>query len=281
MGSNPGLQRLQHARVTKAMRRHIIGRLLYNPADEPRSFTHGGVPYTLPPDGPSRERFLPRDGVCKPGLVEEKGEHAIYDGTLEVFDRYGVTVEDQKRHRRAVRSGRGPTTEPEANLLLAGAEDIVTHAVRKLGRSGVTFLTGVEAEDAPAILEAKSTHITFKVAQVDRIIKNYRERTIAFHNDVRNQGSYAPPMDDHELAAQQWKDEYMLGMKATSRFVCPQNCGFQSNDESVLNRHIRASHPMTADAKQIQQEELEAAAQTTEVEPPLETQPEKTKKKAA
>lgn len=251
LNPNPGLSRLQTARVTAAMRRQIIGRVLYSAADVPFSFSHDGVPYTIPPDGPSKERFSEREGISRPHVVKDDGgEYAIYDGTLEVFDRYGVTAQAAVAYRKALRSNRGrrTPTKPEANKLLAGAEGIVAHAVRKLGKSGVTFLLGGE-DDKAAKAEARATYLKFKVAQVDRILKNYGDRTAAFHGDIRNRGSYAPPMDEHELAAQQWKDEYMLGMKATSRLVCVLNCGFAADDEAVIDRHMRAAHPMSADAQ--------------------------------
>lgn len=244
-------QMLQNLKVSQAMRRQIVGSTLYNPAAEPMKFTHNGTPYTIPPDGPSRERFEERPGISKPVVVEDRGEYALYNGQLMVFDHYGVTVQDARKYRQALRSSRGrrEPDEPEANHLLAGAEEITQHAIRKLGKAGVIFLTGDANVDGPLIEQAKQINIRFKVAQCERILKNYADRTRAFHNDPRRTGQYAPAMDEFELQAQQWLDEYRLGLKSTKRYVCPTNCGFQANDDAVMDRHMKASHPMLSDAQ--------------------------------
>lgn len=238
-------------KITQAMRRNVIGLTLYSAADVPFTVRHDGVPYTMPPDGPSRERFPDREGVCRVGLVADKGEHAIYDGTLTVYDRYGVSKKAAIAFRKAQRSNRGrrEPTPPEANILLAGAEAIAGHIERKLGKSGVTLLYGTPEEIEGLKRQAREKYLKFKVAQVDRVLKHYRDRTSAFHADPRNRGAYAPAMDEHELEAQEWLDAYRLGLKNVARLVCSLNCGFQAMDEAVIARHMRAAHPMAADAQ--------------------------------
>jgi hypothetical protein len=244
IAAQPTAQDFQALRDRQRAARKLNMRVLYNPADEPCQFTHDGVPYTVPPDGPSKQRFGERENLSRPGLVEDRGTHAVYDGTLTIWDRYGVDPKVARAYAKQLKKGHKPPRKPFPDQLRAGVLDIAEHATKARGRRGLVVLTGEPREDAELRTQAKALFLTFKVSQVERILKNYQQRTAAFHANPQNRGQFAPAMDEVERAAQRWYDEYRLGLQTTKQYVCPTNCGFADDAANVLDRHIQAAHPM-------------------------------------
>jgi hypothetical protein len=238
-------QNIRELKAAARRTRTLVGRVLYNALDEGLSFSHDGVPYMLPPDGPSVRRFTERPDISRPGLVEDRGEHAIYDGTLTVFDRYGVERRKAVEHRKALRQGKRPQ-EPPRDKLLAGAWDIAAHGLRKLGFAGVVMLEGDPVRDAELRKLARETAHNFKREQCERTVGNYHARAAKFTADPRNAGKLMPRMDKRENDAMVWLDEDALGMKSTKRYLCPvDKCGFDNESKEVIDRHIRARHERT------------------------------------
>lgn len=238
--------------LREKLKRQPEGRTLYFAGDEVIEFNHVGVPYSLVPDGPSTRIVSDRPGVSTPGVVEERAGYVVYDGTTTVYSRYGVDEKVARDHRKKMKDGARtgkPVAPPPANKLIASADEIVEHATLKVGACGVTVLTGEAEEDAQAKKEAREQWVDFKRAACERVLRHYQDRTNAFHANPRNKGQYAPEMGKVELAAQEWLDEYRLGLKSDLKHVCPTNCGYRSDDPAKVERHIRAAHPMEADAQ--------------------------------
>jgi hypothetical protein len=242
---------IDRLKLQERMKRAVTGRVLYNAdPEEPRTFSYNGMKYIIPPDG-TCQRIPFIEGVAEPGIVDDKHSRdgvVTYDGTLTIFDRYGVDQQKGVLFRKAMREGKR-MERPFPDKLIAAGLDIVKHAMVKIGKSGVEFLVGDDT-DAEIKRQAKERWIEHKRVQVDRILANYRNRTADFHSNPSNKGQYAPSMDKHEIAAQMWQDADKLGQVTAVKYVqCPvDTCGFRHEEQSVIDRHVLAAHPKMAES---------------------------------
>jgi hypothetical protein len=203
--------------------------LLYNPSNEWVEIMVNGNPIQIPPDGKAQG---------------PDGRWMIYDGTAVVRDVYGV---DPEALRKARASGVKRPNLPADRVVLTALQAI-SHAVRKRYQRGIVFLSGDPIEDKKAKADAKATWIEWRREQAEKSVTAYRQQTSTFHADARNAGQPAPPMPDHVQEAQEFLDDYRLGTHARKRFACPLNCGYYTDDQSRIDVHVRASHPLAANS---------------------------------
>lgn len=173
------------------------------------------------------------------------------EGTLLIQDRYGIDTrklegayETTKASARNIVLGRAKGTPK----LIQGAFDVVAHALMKYESRGLYFLTGDPAEDEKAKSEAFARFMEWRKANAESILQGYWRRVAKITNDPRNVGQPAPPMNDRERAAQEFLDDMKLGNYGRKRFICPHNCGYDSDDQARVEKHVRAAHAM-AEAK--------------------------------
>jgi hypothetical protein len=207
-------------------------RVLFNAAHEPITFTYAATTYTIPPNGPYR---MPED----PGVRK-------YDGTLEVYDIYGIDPKNTRQARISMKRAiaRGMTLELPKTLLI-NSLDIVDHAVRKLGDRGLVCLTGLSEEDTELKKQAQEAYVAFRLTDCERILGLYDARKAVFYAQPRNLDQPPPPMTERETMAAVWLAQWRLGRAfLTNRFVCPAHqCGFQHEDRSLVIAHIEGFHP--------------------------------------
>lgn len=247
------IQKIKTANLKRALQ--LQSQTLYNASDEPVNFTCGGnpsgaFPFCIPPDGP-------HNGT-------------VADGTLKVYDIYGVDPEAMRNAKKNKLS-----TEDLPKRLVLSAITIVEHAIRKLEKRGVTVLTGDPADDALLKAEARENWIKFREVTAENEINHYRERTSAFSRDPRNAGMAPPPMKDYEIKAQIWLDQHRLGLTNQNKLVCKFRDGFSTDDAAIMDVHMRASHPFAEDVRQTERALANArGSETPEPEPDEDEVPE-------
>ncbi len=237
-------QNFADLRLREQRNRKLSVRTLYNAGDEPISQMHDGVPYVIPPDGASERRFGVREGISEPGLVKDKGAHAVYNGELKIYDRYGVDPKDYKQYIRDKKQDPN-VPKPHARKLLAAAMDIAEFITRKRGLAGVVMLTGDPKEDTDLKRVAKAQWVLFKREQVKRVLNEYEKRTAAFLSSPASKGQFAPAMDDYERRCQKWKDRDDLGLRENQPdlIACPEpTCGFRDEKQEDMDIHVQARH---------------------------------------
>lgn len=215
-------------------------RLLWNAAPVEALFTHNGDSYAVPPNGPGKMT----------------GDKAVknYDGTLKVYDVYGIDPRQAKRAREEVKRAR-KEGQPEAEVMatfqrrvVVSSIDIVSHAVKKLAVRGVVALTGDAEIDAQLRDAAQIAWTEFRRNEAEKALERYDAKKAVFYSQPRNADQPPPPMTPREQEAFVWLADYRLGLTSnTNNYVCPESqCPFQHADEDVMTQHILAFHPTRA-----------------------------------
>lgn len=196
------------------------GFTLYYPGDEPFEFMSNGHIFTIPAQG----KLVVKD---------------IYGHDLGPRS----TAEERAMARKIVTSGlRGHPRK--GNSLILSAMAVVEYATVKYADRGVCLLTGNEKDDADAMTLAREAWVKWRTQSAETILRSYERRTENFYRDSRHAGQPAPPMGDHERKAQEFLDDLKIGSLGRRAYLCPANCGYDSDSEEQINKHIAAKHPM-------------------------------------
>lgn len=212
---------LHQLRTIEKLRRVDRAIALYHAGDEPYVFKCDGETFVIPPDGPWKG----------PDDREVRG----YDGTLLVNDIYGIPKSEilQARKEKRLRD-----RDLQPTQLRLSAIQIVSHAVQNSG-GRVVALIGTESEQAQLRQLAREACQVHKKDTAEAALAAFRRR-----NDMLVKNGREPELMSEYLSKMQvWLDDYRSGAFATQKFICPvENCGFQHNDESLMQRHIAVSH---------------------------------------
>lgn len=232
---------LNRIRRQKNTAEHKTGeRILWNASPEPVRFTHSAIPYVIPPNGPG-----------KLGTSENE-EVQDYDGTLKVYDVYGIDPKQAKAARIAVKNARragedvGNTLEQFPKRLQIGSLDIVDHAVKKLAARGVTVLTGVPSEDEQLKKAAVAAWVQYRKKECEGILQRYDARKAAFYAQPRNSDQPPPPMTEGETAAYVWLTNHRLGVTSGGgkiRCAADRQCPFMHSEAAEMAKHYMIWHP--------------------------------------
>lgn len=173
-------------------------------------------------------------------------------GTLVVKDIYGhktsgTTMEERAQTRKIVTAGLRGHPRNKGNHLIMSAMSVIEFAVNKFADRGVCLLIGVEKDDNDAKAEALTRWTAWRTTTAEQTIQAYERRTESFYRDSRHAGQMAPPMGDHERKAQEFLDDLKIAGKGRRAFLCPANCGYDSDTAEQINKHVAAKHPMLVD----------------------------------
>jgi len=232
---------LNRIRRQKNSLEHKTGeRILWNASPEPVRFTHSAIPYVIPPNGPGKLG------------TDENEEVQEYDGTLKIYDVYGIDPKQAKAARIAVKTARragedvNNALEQYPKRLQIGSLDVVDHAVKKLAGRGVTVLTGVPADDALLKKAAVAAWVSYRKKECDGILQRYDARKAAFYAQPRNSDQPPPPMSHGETDAFVWLAKYQLGLTSgTGKIRCAadRQCPFMHADAGIMAEHYMSWHP--------------------------------------
>ncbi len=222
-------------------------RPLWNASPVPVTFNHNAQGYIIPPNGAGK---MPGDKVAKD-----------YDGTLMVYDVYGIDPKQAKAARiaakKAYRDG-GPQARESAldafpKRVVVSSLDIVEHAVRKLATRGVVALTEDPKINEELKEAARAAWTEFRRDECTRILERYDRRKAVFYAQPRNVDLPPPPMSTDETDAFVWLTKYELARTGgdKNRLTCPASqsakCPFQHQDADVMRQHVLVWHPTMLD----------------------------------
>lgn len=230
---------LNRIRRQKNSLEHKTGeRTLWNPAPEAVSFTHNAIPYVLPPNGPGR--------------LQGDDDMRVYDGTLKVYDVYGIDPKQAKAARIAAKEARKSGEKVENALeqfpkrLLIGSLDVVDHAIKKLAGRGVTVLTGNAADDELLKKAALEAWIQYRKKECETLLARYYARRAAFYAQPMNADQPPPAMTEGETEAFVWMANYRAGKVSGAgkiRCAADRQCPFMHTDADIMASHYQAFHP--------------------------------------
>jgi hypothetical protein len=227
-------------RNSQRSQNHKTGeRPLWQASPEPVKFTHNAMDYVIPPQGVGR---MPGDRVDRE-----------YDGTLLVYDVYGIDPKQAKSARLAAKRAEKEGGHAARKSALDGfprrvnvsSLEIVEHAVKKLAARGVVALTGDPQMDEELKAVAKAAWREFRRLECEGILARYDQKRAAFYAQPRNADLPPPAMTPRETQAFVDLTEYQLGQSNEGNklaCVAPQ-CPFRHEDAQVMADHMIAWHP--------------------------------------